>query len=198
VEQLGGGERVLELEKRRSVLFLTTVRRGGRRGADSEEGQQQQQQDGGGGAPASGHHIRRRRPGRGDGRRRRLRVWLVQATTDEEEKLTWGRRESPDAISGNSEGTPAICLLSLVSALLLGGFPLCFVSLVGVGPLLLLLLLPSLHFLRRLHRPLLPVLSKRYFFSFLSPFIFFNENHLGLGSLTILPLERWVLFALRF
>jgi hypothetical protein len=83
-------------------------------------------------------------------------------------------------------------------SLLFGGFPLCFVSLVGVGPLLLLLLLPSLHFLRRLHRPLLPVLSKRYFFSFLSPFIFFNENHLGLGSLTILPLERWVLFALRF
>ncbi|KAM0922160.1 hypothetical protein ACQ4PT_006384 [Festuca glaucescens] len=57
VEQLGGGEGVLELEKRRSVLFLATVRRRrGRRGADSEQGQQQ---DGGGGA-GDGQEIGRR------------------------------------------------------------------------------------------------------------------------------------------
>jgi hypothetical protein len=64
-------------------------------------------------------------------------------------------------------------------SLLFGGFPLCFVSLVGVGPLLLLLLLPSLHFLRRLHRPLLPV---QVIFLLLPLSIYFsNENHLGLG-----------------
>jgi hypothetical protein len=125
--------------------------------------------------------------------------WLVQATTDEEEKLTWGRRESPDAISGNSEGTRVICLRSLVcllSSVSVGLLSLVFFWLV-FGLLLLPLLLPSLHFLRRLYRPLCCP-SKSYFF-FVSRFIFLISFYLGLGTrflrLTILPLERWVLFA---
>lgn len=113
VEQPAGGDGVPEPEKRRSVLLLATSRRG--RGRDGDGEQRQQKQQDGGGAPASGHHIR---PAEGDGRAGGVggRQWLVQQrSAGDDRRGERGRqthmgkkRPGARAISGNSEGTEVI------------------------------------------------------------------------------------------